>query len=64
MAVARQAGVLLGLSGTSDIVDAVVVVEALSHEGGVIFISDSGDIQYLLGFGPNRQRRGVRVIPI
>lgn len=62
MAVAYQAGVLLGLARTNDVVDAVVVIEALNHEGAIIFTSDSGDIQHLLGFSANRQRRGIRVV--
>src|SRR5215217_7054871 len=60
--VARQVGWLLGDSETNDVVDAVVVVEALNRDGSVIITSDIGDIQHLLSFGPNRTRRNVRVL--
>jgi hypothetical protein len=60
--VARQVGWLLGDSETNDVVDAVVVVEALNRDGSVIITSDIGDIQRLLSFGPNRTRRNVRVL--
>lgn len=61
--IAQQAGWLLGDSATTDVVDAVVVVEALNRDGALILTSDRGDIQYLLTFGSNRLRRRVRVIP-
>ncbi len=64
MEIAHQVGVLLGLAGTSDVVDAVVVVEALRRESGIILTSDSGDIQHLLQASSNRQRRGIRIIRI
>lgn len=59
--IARQVGWLLGDSATTDVVDAIVVVEALNHGNALILTSDPGDIQHLLSFGPNRTRRGVRV---
>jgi hypothetical protein len=62
LGIARQAGWLLGDSGTTDVVDAVVVVEALNRGDTMILISDIGDIQHLLSFGPNRTRRNVRVL--
>jgi hypothetical protein len=62
MNIAYQAGVLLGLAGTSDVVDAVVVVEALRLRNGIILTSDSGDIQHLLQASSNYQRRGIRII--
>jgi PIN domain len=62
--VARQAGWLLRDSGTTDVVDAVVVVEALQRDGSVILTSDRGDMSLLLGFTANRQRRGVRVVGV
>jgi hypothetical protein len=62
--VARHAGWLLRDSGTTDVVDAVVVVEALQRDGSVILTSDRGDMSLLLGFTANRQRRGVRVVGV
>ena len=64
MEIAHDAGILLGLAGTSDVVDAVVVVEALRRESGIILTSDGGDIQHLLGASSNRQRRGIRMIRV
>jgi hypothetical protein len=62
LTIARQAGWLLGDCQTTDVVDAVVVIEALNREHSSILTSDAGDMQRLLGFGPNRGRRAVRVI--
>jgi hypothetical protein len=64
LGVARQAGWLLRDSGTTDVVDAVVVIEALQRDGSVILTSDQGDLNLLLGFTENRQRRGVRVVGV
>jgi hypothetical protein len=64
MAVARQAGWLMSDSQTTDVVDAVVVAEALAREQATIFTSDQSDIWHLLGFTANRQRRGVRVVGV
>jgi hypothetical protein len=43
---AKAAGVLCGKAGTSDVVDAIVVVTALS-QGAIVFTSDPGDITAL-----------------
>ena len=43
---AKAAGVLCGKAGTRDLVDAVVVLTALTR-GAVVFTSDSGDIARL-----------------
>lgn len=44
--VAEAAGRLLALSGTSDVVDAAVVVAAISH-GGSVLTSDPDDLRKL-----------------
>lgn len=41
--VAEAVGRLLALSGTADVVDAAVVIAALSH-GGIVLTSDPGDL--------------------
>src|SRR5690242_12032395 len=43
-ALARQAGALLGATGTTDVVDAIVVAEALRFLPATILTSDPGDI--------------------
>jgi predicted nucleic acid-binding protein len=43
---AREGGVLCGLAGTADIVDAVVVVLAL-HLGAGVVTADRGDFEHL-----------------
>jgi hypothetical protein len=43
---ARRAGVLLGLSGTSDVVDAAVVLGA-AEAGASVWTSDPDDIRHL-----------------
>ena len=62
--IARQAGWLLRDSQTTDVVDAVVVAEAVARGSATIVTSDRGDIDYLLGFTANRSRRGVRVVGV
>ncbi len=42
----KAAGVLCGKAGTRDVVDAIVVVTALSH-GAIVFTSDPDDIARL-----------------
>lgn len=42
----KAAGVLCGKAGTRDVVDAIVVVTALSH-GAIVFTSDPGDLTEL-----------------
>lgn len=44
---ARQAGVLLGATETTDVVDAVVVAEALRQLPATILTSDPADIRHL-----------------
>lgn len=64
MATARQAGWLLRDSQTTDVVDAVVVAEAVALASATIPTSDRGDIDHLLSFTANRRRRGVRVVGV
>lgn len=64
MGIARQAGWLLRDSQTTDVVDAVVVAEAVARETITLLTSDRGDIDFLLSFTANRQRRGVRVVRV
>jgi predicted nucleic acid-binding protein len=49
---ARRAGELLARAGTSDAVDALVVAEALRHDGAIIATSDPHDIADLAGATP------------
>ncbi|TDQ46870.1 PIN domain-containing protein [Actinorugispora endophytica] len=46
---AKAAGVLLGRSGTSDAVDALVVAAALEYDASLVVTSDPGDIAHLIG---------------
>jgi predicted nucleic acid-binding protein len=62
--IARQAGWLMRDSGTTDVVDAVVVVEAVALQRATILTSDRGDIVQLLSFTADQQRRGVRVVGV
>jgi len=48
----RAAGVLLGSTGTSDVVDAALV--AMADDGDRIITTDPGDIQHLLAHGGRR----------
>jgi len=64
MEIARQAGWLMRDSQTTDVVDAIVVAEAVAQETVTLLTSDRDDIDYLLGFTANRQRRGVRVVGV
>jgi hypothetical protein len=64
MEIAQQTGWLLRDSQTTDVIDAVVVVEAVVREVVTLLTSDQGDIDYLLGFTANRQRRGARVVGV
>jgi predicted nucleic acid-binding protein len=47
-ATAKRAGELLGRTGTSDAVDALVVATAIEMDAATIFTSDPGDLQALL----------------
>ncbi|WP_322778720.1 twitching motility protein PilT [Frankia sp. Cas4] len=49
---ARAVGELLDRSGTGDGVDAIVVLLA-ARDGGVVYTSDSGDLQNLAGYLSN-----------
>lgn len=49
---ARQAGVLLGVTGTTDVVDALIVAEALNHLPAIILTSDPDDIRHLAMSAP------------
>jgi hypothetical protein len=59
---ARQAGVLLGATSTTDVVDALVVAEALRSLPAVILTSDPGDIRRLAMSDKAHAR--VQVIPV
>jgi hypothetical protein len=54
----RQAGVLLGVAGRADVIDAAVVL--LAHDGDEIFTSDPGDLQDLATVAG----RHVELIPV
>lgn len=62
--IARQAGWLLRDSDTTDVVDAVVVAEALTRPRAGILTSDWGDLQRLLDASPDRLRHGVRILRV
>ena len=62
LSAARQAGALLAVTGTTDVVDALVVVEALRLLPAAILTSDPGDLRLLLQRDPSHAR--VRVIPV
>lgn len=53
---ARQAGVLRARSGVLDVVDAIVVAEALANLPAVIVTSDPDDIAALLGAADEARR--------
>src|SRR5438067_174152 len=59
---ARQAGVLLGATGTTDAVDALVVAEALRVLPAVILTSDPRDIRVLVQ--SDRAHPRVQVISV
>lgn len=61
---ARQAGWLLRDSGTTDVVDAVVIAEAIIRPNVGILTSDWGDLQRLLDASPDRLRRGIRILRV
>jgi hypothetical protein len=61
-ALARQAGALLGATGTTDVVDAIVVAEAVRFLPATILTSDPRDIHVLVAADPARGR--VRVVAI
>ncbi len=54
---AKAAGVLCGKAAASDVVDAAVVVTALTH-GAIVFTSDKGDIAELAAAS------GARPVPV
>ena len=59
---ARQAGVLLGATGTTDVVDALVVAEALRVLPTAILTSDPNDLRLLVQSDPSHAR--VQVISV
>lgn len=59
---ARQAGALLGATRTTDVVDALVVAEALRLLPSLILTSDPNDIRPLVGSDPGHPR--VQVVPV
>jgi hypothetical protein len=59
---ARQAGVLLGRTSTTDVVDALVVAEALRLLPTLILTSDPRGIRLLVQSDPAHPR--VRVVPV
>lgn len=59
---ARQAGVLLGRTATTDVVDALVVAEALRATPAIILTSDPGDIRVLVQSDPGHPR--VQIIAV
>jgi hypothetical protein len=59
---ARQAGALMGATATTDVVDALVVAEALRFLPAVILTSDPGDIRRL-AMSDNAHAR-VQIIPV
>lgn len=59
---ARQAGVLLGATGTTDVVDALVVAEALSRVPATILTSDPDDIRRLAMSAPEQAR--IQTLPV
>lgn len=61
---ARQAGWLLRESATTDVVDAVVIAEAIVRPNVGILTSDWRDLQRLLDASPDRVRRGVRILRV
>ena len=59
---ARQAGVLLGRTRTTDVVDAVVAAEALRVLPTMLLTSDPGDLRLLVQSDPNHPR--VQIIAV
>lgn len=59
---ARQAGVLLGVTATTDVVDAVVVAEALRQLPATILTSDPDDIRRLTMSTSEHAR--VQILPV
>ena len=59
---ARQAGELRARSGVLDVVDAIVVAEAIEAQPAVIVTSDPGDIGRLVDVSGSGGR--IRVIPV
>jgi hypothetical protein len=55
-ALARQAGILLGATATTDVVDALIVAEALNSLPAIILTSDPDDIRRLAMSAPEHAR--------
>ncbi len=49
---ARRAGALLGATGGANVIDALVVAQAVESGGGLILTSDPGDLSALAGQHP------------
>ena len=58
---AKAAGVLCGKAGTSDVVDATVVVVAMTHRA-IVFTSDPGDIAKLAAECATRPGLVIRAV--
>jgi hypothetical protein len=58
-ALARRAGELCGRSGTSDVVDAIVIESAAARSDDV-YTSDAGDLEHLAAY----VSQPVAVVPI
>jgi hypothetical protein len=56
---ARRAGELLGVSGTSDAVDALIMAEALRGGPALILTSDPDDMYHLAD-----GHESVRIVPV
>jgi hypothetical protein len=59
---ARQAGILLGATGATDVVDALVAAEALASLPSLILTSDPRDIRQLIQNDPAHSR--VQVVAV
>lgn len=60
--IAQEAGIVLGATGTADVVDAIVAVEALQALPALILTSDPGDVRTLVQADSAHPR--VQVVPV
>jgi hypothetical protein len=60
--ISKAAGVLCGKAGTSDVVDAVVVVMAAAHQRAIIWTGDVADIRALCSASGARPKPGVQPV--
>ena len=56
---AREAGMLVGTAGTSDVIDATVAI--LAARADAVLTSDPRDIRHLLGFLPRSRTQVIHV---